>query len=144
MMTDPLSRSFVHDFLNRQKQTYIPTLKETLLQSILHVCSCATTLFSFPGCSQGLLQADGCNTASSKKSENTQQNWFGEPEHGFKISLVWVLIVVKCGLLSGTISTLAMSRFLHPKLCETDRFRRFVCDLCIDRGQKQISGLRTS
>jgi hypothetical protein len=36
-----------------------------------------------------------------------------------------------------------MSRFLHPKLCETDRFRRFVCDLCIDRGQKQISGLRT-
>ena len=31
----------------------------------------------------------------------------------------------------------------HPKLCETDRFRRFVCDLCIDRGQKQISGLRT-
>ena len=36
-----------------------------------------------------------------------------------------------------------MSRFLLQKLCETDRFRRFVCDLCIDRGQKQISGLRT-
>ncbi len=26
MMTDPLSRSFLHDFLNRQKQTHIPTL----------------------------------------------------------------------------------------------------------------------
>jgi hypothetical protein len=37
----------------------------------------------------------------------------------------------------------AMSRLLLQKLCETDRFRRFVCDLCIDRGQKQISGLRT-
>ena len=106
MMTDQLSRSFVHDFLNRQKQTYIPTLKETLLQSILHVCSCATTLFSFPGCFQGLLQADGCTTASSKKSKNTQPNWFGKPEHVFKISFMWVLIVVKYGLLSRTISTL--------------------------------------
>ena len=26
--------------------------------------------------------ADGCKTASSKKSENTQQSWFGKPEHG--------------------------------------------------------------
>ena len=26
--------------------------------------------------------ADGCKTASSKKSENTQQSWFEKPEHG--------------------------------------------------------------
>ena len=26
--------------------------------------------------------ADGCKTESSKKSENTQQSWFGKPEHG--------------------------------------------------------------
>ena len=62
--------------------------------------------------SQGVPKAaNGCTTASSNRSENTQQNWFGKPEHGFKISVMWVLIVVKYGLLSRTISTLQCRDF---------------------------------